>query len=203
LNILWDFDGTLFDTYPAYSNIFSQVLGELVDKKEIYETLKISFSHAVHHFGIKENQIKKMDALESQLAPNDIKPFENVEEILKFANKNVIMTHKDRKGVLSILEYYGWDKYFADMVTIDDGFPRKPNPSAYKYLHEKHDIDLVIGDREIDLIPAKELGIATCIFQNKNVYADYYLSSYADFFKLGKDLLIHKSIGERGKGETI
>ncbi|MEK5389383.1 HAD-IA family hydrolase [Margalitia sp. FSL K6-0131] len=187
MNILWDFDGTLFDTYPAYSNVFSQVLGEAVDKKEIYETLKISFSHAVHYYGITENQIKEIDTLESQLAPKDIKPFENAEEILKFANKNVIMTHKDRKGVLSILEYYGWDKYFADIVTIDDGFPRKPNSAAYKYLHEKHHIDLAIGDREIDLIPAKELGIATCIFQNQHVNADYYLSNYADFFKLMKD----------------
>jgi len=53
-------------------------------------------------------------------------------------------------------------------------------------LHEKHHIDLAIGDREIDLIPAKELGIATCIFQNQNVNADYYLSNYADFFKLMK-----------------
>lgn len=186
MNILWDFDGTLFDTYPAYSNIFSQVLGETVDKKEIYETLKISFSHAAQYYSLSENQIREINILESKLAPNDIKPFEKVEEVLQFANKNVIMTHKDRRGVLSILEYYGWDKYFDDIVTIDDGFPRKPNSSAYKYLHEKHHIDLAIGDREIDLIPAKELGIATCIFQNPNVDADYCLSDYSDFFKIVK-----------------
>ena len=52
-----------------------------------------------------------------------MKPFGGVEEILKYADKNVIMTHKHRAGVMEILEYYGWDKYFVDMVTIDDGFP--------------------------------------------------------------------------------
>ncbi len=55
-----------------------------------------------------------------------MKPFDGVEEILKFADKNVIMTHKHRDGVLAILKYYGWDKYFVDMVTIDNGFLANP-----------------------------------------------------------------------------
>jgi len=183
LNILWDFDGTLFDTYPAYSSIFSRVMGGESDEKEIYETLKVSFSHAIHFYNLSENQLREIAALENNLSPNDIQPFEKVEEVLKFADKNVIMTHKDRKGVMSILEHYGWEKYFNEIVTIDDGFPRKPNSAAYQYLHEKHHIDLAIGDRELDLIPAKELGIKTCSFQNQHVVADYYLANYSDFFK--------------------
>ncbi|SCN32549.1 Phosphoglycolate phosphatase, haloacid dehalogenase-like family [Bacillus cereus] len=114
----------------------------------------------------------------------DIKPFEKVEEVLKFADKNVIMTHKDRAGVLSILKHYGWDKYFVDMVTIDDGFPRKPNSLAYDHLHKKHNIDLAIGDRELDLLPAKELGISTCMFQGNCDVADYALSHYSEFFNV-------------------
>ncbi|MCH1627701.1 HAD-IA family hydrolase [Fredinandcohnia quinoae] len=189
MNILWDFDGTLFDTYPAYSKIFSQVLEGKVDEKEIYKRLKVSFSHAIDYYKLTKSQIDEIGILESKLTPNDVKPFEKVEEILKFANKNVIMTHKDRHGVLSILKHYGWDKYFSDMVTIDDGFPRKPNSLSYQYLHEKHKIDLAIGDREIDLIPAKELGISTCIFQNKSKFADYEISDYSDLTKLIKSAM--------------
>ncbi len=33
-----------------------------------------------------------------------MKPFAGVEEVLKFANKNVIMTHKHREGVMGILK---------------------------------------------------------------------------------------------------
>ncbi len=113
-----------------------------------------------------------------------MKPFGGVEEILKYADKNVIMTHKHRAGVMEILEYYGWDKYFVDMVTIDDGFPRKPNSLAYDHLHKKHNIDLAIGDRELDLIPAKELGISTCMFQGSCDVADYSLSYYSEFFQV-------------------
>ncbi|MGE7852118.1 HAD-IA family hydrolase [Bacillus paramycoides] len=184
MNILWDFDGTLFDTYPVYTKILSQVIGEKGSEEEIYTKLKVSFSHAIDYYKISKKQISEIDVLESQIIIADIKPFEKVEEVLKFAQKNVIMTHKDRAGVLSILNHYGWDKYFADMVTIDDGFPRKPNSLAYDHLHKKHNIDLAIGDRELDLLPAKELGISTCMFQGKCDVADYSLSHYSEFFKV-------------------
>lgn len=153
-----------------------------MDKQEIYEKLKISYSHVIDYYNISSNKEVEIKNLQKKLSPKEIKPFDNVEEILKFANKNVIMTHKHRDGVLAILKYYGWDKYFVDMVTIDDGFPRKPNPLAYIHLHTKHRIDLVIGDRELDLLPAKELGISTCIFQSQSDLADYHLQDYSEFF---------------------
>lgn len=155
-----------------------------MDKQEIYEKLKISYSHAMNYYNISSKVAMEINILKEKLSPKDMKPFENVEEILKFANKNVIMTHKHRNGVLAILKYYGWNKYFVDMVTIDDGFPRKPNSSAYIHLHSKHRIDLVIGDRELDLIPAKELGISTCMFQGQSDIADYHLEKYSDFLTL-------------------
>ncbi|WP_462411595.1 HAD-IA family hydrolase [Neobacillus sp. Marseille-QA0830] len=184
MNILWDFDGTLFDTYPAYTNLLSQVLGDKVDRQEIYEKLKVSYSHAIQFYNISAQQEVELKVLRKNLSPKDIKPFENVEDVLKFADKNVIMTHKHREGVLAILEYYGWDQYFVDMVTIDDGFPRKPDPASYSYLHTKHGIDLAIGDRELDLLPAKELGISTCIFQGYSAEAEYRLEHYSDFLKI-------------------
>ncbi|MFK4320011.1 HAD superfamily hydrolase (TIGR01549 family) [Bacillus sp. RC145] len=184
MNILWDFDGTLFNTYPAYTMMLSEILGDAVDKQEIYKNLKISYSHAIQYYNISNEQEEQIKVLKKQFTPKDMKPFEGVEEILKFAHKNVIMTHKHRTGVMEILKYYGWDKYFVDMVTIDDGFPRKPNSLAYDHLHKKHNIDLAIGDRELDLLPAKELGISTCMFEDKCDVADYSLSHYSEFFKV-------------------
>ncbi|WP_426949970.1 HAD-IA family hydrolase [Bacillus mycoides] len=184
MNILWDFDGTLFNTYPSYTMMLSEILGDAVDKQEIYKNLKISYSHAIQYYNISSAQEEKIKVLKKKFTPKDMKPFEDVEEILKFAHKNVIMTHKHRAGVMRILKYYGWDKYFVDMVTIDDGFPRKPNSLAYDHLHKMHNIDLAIGDRELDLLPAKELGISTCMFQGKCDVADYSLSHYSEFFKV-------------------
>lgn len=184
MNILWDFDGTLFDTYPVYTSIISKVLGSTVDKQEIYNNLKISYLHTIDYYKISRKQKEKISFLKKSISPRDIYPFQGVEEVLKYADKNVIMTHKRKAGVLSISKFYGWEKHFVDMVTFDDGFPRKPNPSAYLYLHKKYHLDLAIGDRELDLIPAKELGIATCIFQGQSRVADYQIDNYSDFFKL-------------------
>ncbi|MFP7254702.1 HAD hydrolase-like protein [Terribacillus goriensis] len=190
MNILWDFDGTLFDTYPAYTSALSSVLDDVDDKEDIYKNLKISYSHAINYYNVSKDKEAEVKGLIKNLLPNDLLPFDHVEEILKFANKNVIMTHKHREGVSVILQYYGWEKYFADIVTIDDGFPRKPDSSAYSYLHKKHGIDLAIGDRDLDLLPAKELGILTCMYQGQSSIADYHLHNYADFFKL--DFLVAK-----------
>ncbi|PGK33621.1 phosphoglycolate phosphatase [Bacillus anthracis] len=187
MNILWDFDGTLFDTYLAYTKMLSEILGDTVDKQEIYKNLKISYSHAIHYYNISCEQEEKIKVLKGKINPKDMKPFAGVEEVLKFADKNVIMTHKHRAGVMEILNHYGWDKYFVDMVTIDDGFPRKPNSLAYDHLHKKHNIDLAIGDRELDLLPAKELGISTCMFQGDCDVADYSLAQYSEFYKVMND----------------
>lgn len=183
MNILWDFDGTLFNTYPAYTEILYKVLDGQVSKQDILAKLKISFTHVVRSYGLTEQQIKKAFAAEKDLHPADTPPFPYVENILQFAEINVIMTHKPRKDVTNILAHYGWLDYFKDIVAGDDGFPRKPDPASYIYLHSKYKIDLAIGDREIDIIPAKTIGIKTCLFQNSTPGADLYLTSYADFIK--------------------
>lgn len=181
LNILWDFDGTLFNTYPAYTTIFKGILNKNVTENEILSHLKISFTHAIKQYKLTKDQISEIFEKEKCLSPDLTPPFSNVEEILRLAEKNVIMTHKPRKEVVNILEFYGWEAYFVDMIAGDDGFPRKPDPVSYLHLHNKYRIDLVIGDREIDILPAKVIGIKTCLFQNDTPGADFYLSNYQDF----------------------
>ncbi|WP_227397082.1 HAD-IA family hydrolase [Jeotgalibacillus aurantiacus] len=187
MNILWDFDGTLFDTYPAYAKQLHHVLNGKASQDEAYAQLKISASHALNFFDLSEEQCNMYDDLVKQISPDEMLPFEGVEAVLKSADKNVIMTHKDKKGAFEVLQHHGFMDYFTEIVTIDHGFPRKPDPASYQYLHERHHIDLAIGDRELDIIPAKKLGIATCLFQNDSKLADFHLENYHDFFRVFKN----------------
>ncbi|MCI1858091.1 MAG: hypothetical protein LKI80_07975 [Sporolactobacillus sp.] len=57
MNILWDFDGTLFDTYPVYTKLMKQVLGPAFSEDEIYRQLKISFEHAFAVFDLTRQQM--------------------------------------------------------------------------------------------------------------------------------------------------
>lgn len=91
---------------------------------------------------------------------------------------------------MSILDYYGWGHYFSNIVAGDDGFPRKPDPASYRYLNDRNKLDLIIGDREIDILPGKLLGVQTCLFQNSTPGADYYLWDYGEFSKVIPRLLI-------------
>ncbi|SDP15084.1 Haloacid dehalogenase-like hydrolase [Paenibacillus sp. yr247] len=184
MNILWDFDGTLFDTYPAYTEIFMDVLNHKYSAEEVSLQLKISFSHAISHFNLTEKQIKETNRRGALLKPEKLLPFDGVERVLQAVEKNVIMTHKPRTALLPILHHYEWDHYFVDIVSCDDGFPRIPDPTAYIHLNERNRVDLIIGDREIDILPGKSLGIKTCLFQNDTPGADYYLRHYKDFFHL-------------------
>ncbi|WP_282942079.1 HAD-IA family hydrolase [Paenibacillus sp. RC67] len=182
MNILWDFDGTLFNTYPAYTDIMYEVMEERVPRDEILSNLKISFSHTVKHYALGEHHLKQIFIKEQSLHPSKTMPFPYVENILKRADINVIMTHKPRKEVLPILEHYGWMHYFVEMVAGGDGYPSKPNSESYVYLHDKYKIDWVIGDREIDIIPGKSIGVRTCLFQSDAPGADFYVSHYEELY---------------------
>ena len=68
-----------------------------------------------------------------------------------------MVSHRDRQ-VLTLIEQTGIAPYFTEIVTADEGFPRKPDPASMLYLKGKYGIQtgLVIGDRPID-IEAREL----------------------------------------------
>ena len=183
MNILWDFDGTLMDTYPSYTKMVKEASQSVLQDEEIFALLKVSFGHAFSELGLSEEEIKHIKKLERGLAPEDFKPFPGLQEVLEAADVNVIMTHKERALAQAILEANDLDRYFTEIVAIDDGYPRKPDPASYRYLHEKYRIDLAVGDRELDIIPAKKLGIQTCLFQNHEAEADYYVDNYGEFFE--------------------
>lgn len=192
ITVLWDFDGTLFDTYPSFTELFQKVMNDKIPAEEIYKQLKVSFSHAIKFYNLTEEQYDEIRMAEENWPAEKMPPFPGLEKVLQSVGKNVIMTHKNRREAERILSYYGFLDYFSEIVTIDDGFPRKPDPASYEYLHNRHQLDLVVGDRLLDILPGKALGISTCLFQNHQEGADYYLDNYHDFFEKVANPLINK-----------
>ncbi|MCO7124582.1 HAD-IA family hydrolase [Sporolactobacillus shoreicorticis] len=182
MNILWDFDGTICDTYPVYTQLLKQVIGNKFSEQDIYRQLKISESTALATFQVNHEQIRRYHQLVRTCPADAFKPFPFIEKVLAAANKNVIMTHKSHDSLIPILKHYRLDTYFSEFVTRDNGFPRKPDPASYIYLDEHHGFDLAVGDRTLDIIPAKKLGKKTCLFQNHQTGADFYIDSYDEFF---------------------
>ena len=182
MNVLWDFDGTLFDTYPALVSGFINISQQTLDRDEVLKWLKIDSKTAFKHYGIDESRRHEFQTIHNSFSKTESTPFEHLEEALSATETNIIVTHRDKESTLYLLEKYHLKKYFKDIVSVEEqGFTRKPHSSSYKFVLKSYEIDLVVGDRELDLIPARELNIKTCAFQNRNIEADFHIDSYADF----------------------
>jgi phosphoglycolate phosphatase-like HAD superfamily hydrolase len=178
---LWDFDGTLFDTYPALVEGFIHLSGRSLEPSEVLRWLKINSKEAFKHYGIDEERRAEYIKLYNEYSFSS-KPFEHLEEVLSMSNHNFIVTHRDKESTIFLLEKFKLIQHFKEIVSVEEqGFTRKPHIASYEHVIKNHPIDLVIGDRDLDLIPARELGIKTVAFQNRNIEADFHIDDYADF----------------------
>ena len=175
-NYIWDFDGTLYDSYPAMVAGATKALkdfGIIKEPREVYKTMK-KFST----YQLRENyQLKEEDFTllfhqyerESSLKP---KPFEATEEVLlalkKHGARHFILTHRLTESTWDLLEDYGLTNLIEEVVGIDQGFPRKPSPDALNYLIERYQIrkseTMIIGDRRLDIEAGKRAEIFTCLY---------------------------------------
>lgn len=182
MNILWDFDGTLFDTYPSLVQAFIELSGKELDAEEVLKWLKKDSKTAFKHYGIDESRREEYQRLYNKYAEQTSKPFKDLENVLASAGLNIIVTHRERESTVSLLEKFHLKNYFTAIVSVEeDGFERKPHISSYEHVLKNYKIDVVVGDRDLDLIPARALGIHTVAFQNRNIKADDYVDSYQEF----------------------
>lgn len=82
-----------------------------------------------------------------------------------------MISHRD-KQVLDILKAAHISQYFTEVVTADNGFPRKPAPDSINYLLEKYKLKpektVMIGDRPLDIEAGRSAGIDTVFFDNNH-----------------------------------
>lgn len=180
----WDFDGTLFNTYPTMVKAFVKVFGDnqiKVDKKEVYEIMRrYSVGEAINWYSKDTKLDKKVlrrhfDEEDVQLLDR-VSSFENVEilleKIVKNGGRNFLLTHRDESS-MKVLKRDKIDKYFTDYVTAKNKFPRKPNPESLNYLIEKNQVNrkkaVMIGDRNLDIQAGHNAQIAGILFDPDNI----------------------------------
>jgi len=184
-NIIYDFDGTLSDTYPIVTDVLWNLLrenGKNEEWQKVFDLLKISFRHALssYEYPVTGEDTRRMfrervdeGALTRQ------QPFAEAAEILAFAAehgvRNFVYTHSgETTGML--LQKWGLAPYVTFVLDSSFGFPFKPDPAAMHFLLEKYDIDpktaLMVGDRDIDVQVGHNAGVAGCLFDTGNYYPD-------------------------------
>lgn len=200
--LIWDVDGTLFDTYPAINRAFGRALAALgasapagwverltkTSMEECLSTLSATFELD------QEGLLAEFRAQHRAMPRKEQRPFPGVaavcERVLADDGANVAVTHRGRESTLALLAAHDMERYFVDVIAGDEGYPRKPDPAAFETLIARHGFrraeTLAIGDRALDVLAGQAAGVRTCLFGPplEGITADIRIEDYAELDRL-------------------
>lgn len=199
LQFIWDFDGTLFQTYDGMLLALRMVLEDngITEPDEIIlERLKTTLGDTLTYYSRKYNLDKvymedKFREYEEKYGYELMVPFEGLEDILKYIKKaggrNFIYTHRNMI-CNKLIEKFNLNGYFTEIVTKEFGLGRKPDAKGFNYIIDKYNLNreetLSVGDRDLDLLAGKNSEIKTCLFLSKgssfSENADFVIYNLSD-----------------------
>jgi phosphoglycolate phosphatase-like HAD superfamily hydrolase len=196
-HIIWDAGGTLFDTYPAKARAIQQALAALGGEAPYADVLRltrITTHHALET--LAQRHEVDLEALRADyeeryraVPPEEQPPFPGVKEICRYIchiGDNFVVTHRAASSLNRLLRAHEMDIYFADSLTKESPFPRKPDPASTEAIIATHRLDrsrtLAIGDRKIDVLAARRADIRSCFYgkqEDDDIPADIFVTDYA------------------------
>ena len=178
-HFIWDFDGTLFDTYPVIIEDLNLALREFGFGCDFPETMKLMLTNLGHaqsfyaaQFSIPRDAVAAAYERYHETSNRELqaKPMAGVREVLAAicasGRKNYIFSHRKPTETVAYLEKYGLSQYFTHIIGPgSEGFAVKPAPDAVLYLMKVYNMDpettVMVGDRECDLGSGRNAGIRT------------------------------------------
>lgn len=180
INLIWDLDGTLLDSYGVILGSLEQVCKDNQFPFDRETVAKDVIVHSVNHYidylscisGMPFDEIKNKCSELSKKKNMEIKAMTHAIETLKKLQakgiNNYIFTHRgvSTEGVLKNVKLYD---FFIEIVTSLNNFPRKPDPSGLNYLVDKYHLDpnetYYVGDRSIDIECASNAGLKSILYK--------------------------------------
>lgn len=175
-HFIWDFDGTLMDTYPniiRYLRFAMQECGHDAPNDEILEKMMETIPSAIRFYSEKfdiPDLYERYKRHYKQEATDPVDVFPGVPDVLRAIRKmggcNYIFTNRGN-SIYPMLEKVGILEEFEEIVTADSpNFVVKPAPDVILYLMEQHhgtkEDTVMIGDRVCDLESGYRAGCKTC-----------------------------------------
>ena len=200
---IWDLDGTLLDSYGVIASSLRQTLEELevpMEEAEIRRrategSVSDVVNYAAAAAGRTFSEIKRRYSEISGGRYREITAMPHAQEALEetaaLGALHFIYTHRG-STTLPVLENLGLDRFFQEVVSSLNGFPRKPAPDALLYLLEKHRLErdrvYYVGDRTLDVDCAKSAGVRSVLYSPSGAgTADYVIRDLLDIRKLAAE----------------
>jgi HAD superfamily hydrolase (TIGR01509 family) len=196
-HLIWDFDGTLYDTYPQMAKALVAALADFGcagEERDAYERMKVTLYHAIcsyaQQFHLDADTLmaafRAHHGLQATL-PMMLGLADCLRQTTAMGCRHYLFTHRDRRA-LAQLEADRLRGSFADSVTREDGFADKPSPEAILHLMSKHGFPAadayMIGDREIDMASGRAAGTGCILLDPEGLYigaqVDYRIDTLAE-----------------------
>ena len=175
--MLIDFDGTLGNTLPAWTDAFDAVLqhhGVHVSQEHVIEYCFHSCpDDVVRKHGITDGVAFKERVWTSVVERmNSVNPFEEVVETLgalrSHGFKLAVVTNTRRAAIEPVLSRWKIRDHFEAVITIEDVSHGKPDPEmlhrAINTLNVSPSRTYILGDSKSDVVAGKRAGIKTIGF---------------------------------------
>lgn len=182
-NFIWDFDGTLYDTYPVMLQALLKTLHDyqqVLPAEEVYRKIKeTSIRQLITELPVPQKKFDETYHRYEALSLTESFPFEATPDVLaalKAAGaQHFILTHRTVESTWQLLKRDGLADFVTEIIGSDSGFPRKPDPTSLEYLTVRYQLDkkksVMVGDRPLDIKAGENAGIQT-IFYNRDGFAN-------------------------------
>ena len=181
-NFIWDFDGTLFNTYPKMLKAYVKTMQDFkvdIEPAEIYRMLKTASSKDLaekyhldfKHFDQVYKNYEKSDQTEV-FAYDDAK--KTLASIAKAGGQHFLLTHRENQSAQALLNSAELADFFIEIVGPENKFPRKPDPTSLNYIIEKYHLNrnetVMIGDRPMDIDAGIGANVATIFYNDERLF---------------------------------
>ena len=179
VSLIFDLDGTLFDSYPVIISSVRKMLSEFgidMEYDRLYrECIATSMTERVREIAEKNGlpfsemldryaEISRGEKDKITLMPE---AFETLDGLSSMGVSMYVFTHRGTSTV-PVTDRLRITGYFKELVTSVENFPRKPAPDALLYLIKKYSMDpestYYVGDRNIDMQCAVNAGIGGILY---------------------------------------
>jgi len=208
--IIFDFDGTLFDSKKVIVNAVSHALSKLgMEKKSDKEIIKYigkGTGYLIENVsGLKDKSlidkgVKYFDRYWNSNLTKESGLFPGVKRVLEHfkAKTMLVISNGSKKSIKKVLENFGIEKYFKDIIPGDEDCMKPSSCPIEKVINiedrNQRTGTIIVGDMDIDIKSGKEAGIRTCgvtygigkIEQIKLLKPDFIIDKITDLIKILK-----------------
>jgi HAD superfamily hydrolase (TIGR01509 family) len=171
--VLFDWDGTLLDSFPAGYQASITVLrhfGIEIDRGRFLETYSPNWYESYRLLGVPETEWDNADQLWRRTyrqQTSELFPFaaETLERLRKAGLTLGLVTSGNRERVRSEIERFGLQGIFSTVVCFEDTHEKKPHPApltrGLEELSATASAAVYVGDRPEDIYMGQSVGTFT------------------------------------------